>query len=377
MLGHDWDFLFQRTQHLAQGLAKYARVTYLGTFLSYLRRLYDLATLQGQYPHWFARNISKNLKSIPARNWLPHRSALHSLIADLSIGIPFDYYIKSNDVKFDLLIATNPKDLPLVRKIPYRLLCYDCFDNNPEFFADNKRRREATAKQEAQLMAMADFVIVSSPLLYDRKRRGTKAIYLIPNGVDANHFRPSTEGHAIPQDIVRFVNARRPIAGYHGVIDHWFDVDLLANTALACPEIIFVLIGTVKTDVSQMERLPNVHLLGAKPYAILPTYLRWFNVGLIPFRMNELTLTVDPIKAYEYFGCGLPVVSVPLPEMKRKAPLATLASTPAEFVEAIRYSLREQDQRQRDSRIAYAGANSWQSRIDIFFSIVQSFATHH
>ena len=40
-----------------------------------------------------------------------------------------------------------------------------------------------------------------------------------------------------------------------------------------------------------------------------------FTVGLIPFKLNELTAAIDPIKYYEYRSLGIPVLSTHFGEM--------------------------------------------------------------
>ena len=63
------------------------------------------------------------------------------------------------------------------------------------------------------------------------------------------------------------------------------------------------------------ERLPNVHLLGARPYAALPDVLRGADAALVPYAINDLTRSVFPMKVYEYLAAGLPVVTTPLPAL--------------------------------------------------------------
>ena len=45
------------------------------------------------------------------------------------------------------------------------------------------------------------------------------------------------------------------------------------------------------------------------------SFLKRFDLGLIPFKQTELTDAVDPIKYYEYRAAGLPVLSASLAEM--------------------------------------------------------------
>src|SRR4029453_1987449 len=95
-------------------------------------------------------------------------------------------------------------------------------------------------------------------------------------------------------------------------------------------------IGSAKTDMSAVEGKPNVFVLGQRPYAELPAYSRGFQAAIVPFRMPELTHSVNPIKLREYAAAGLPVVSSPLPEVRKCADIATCAETFDEWVDALR-----------------------------------------
>lgn len=193
MIGSDWDFLFHRVQQLAIRLARTNNVTYLGTYPSFPRRIYDLITLQNNYPHWFSRNINRNLKVIPGRNLLPYRSRLMISIANLSVVIPYSFYAQTVQKKYDLIVVTLPIYLKIVNKIRYNKLCYDCFDDNPKFFADNKGLEIHVRQLEYKLLQQSDFVITSSARLYESMRKLHKEVFLIRNGVDFYHFcRPGS-----------------------------------------------------------------------------------------------------------------------------------------------------------------------------------------
>ena len=76
--------------------------------------------------------------------------------------------------------------------------------------------------------------------------------------------------------------------------------------------------------------------LGERPYEQLPDYSRGFNAALVPFRMSELTVSVNPIKLREYAAAGLPIVSSPLPEIRRCGTLSAIATSDLEWIDAVR-----------------------------------------
>jgi hypothetical protein len=70
----------------------------------------------------------------------------------------------------------------------------------------------------------------------------------------------------------------------------------------------------------------------------------------------------NPIKLYEYFSCGLPVVSTPLPEAQAMGDLVYLGATPAEFARQIGCALQEEGPSQPARRREIALRESWDAR---------------
>ena len=100
-----------------------------------------------------------------------------------------------------------------------------------------------------------------------------------------------------------------------------------------------VLLGKVTTDISRLTALPNVHLLGRKPFEALPAYCKAFDVAINPFPINEVTLNANPLKVREYLAAGLPVVATRIPEVE-VVPQARIADSKEEFVKAIEEALQ-------------------------------------
>jgi glycosyltransferase involved in cell wall biosynthesis len=95
------------------------------------------------------------------------------------------------------------------------------------------------------------------------------------------------------------------------------DVELIRHVADAYSGGTVVLVGNSTADLKPLEGARNIRVLGRKPYADLPRYAKAFDVALMPFRVNELTLAANPLKVREYLAAGLPVVSTAIPEVER------------------------------------------------------------
>lgn len=205
----------------------------------------------------------------------------------------------------------NPAAGLLARQLSEDVLIYQCVDEYTQFTGVDA---EGIRAIEAELLAGADLVVVSAQRLYDAKRHANNNTHLIRHGVDVEHFQTalSSEVESAPE----VAELPGPVIGFFGLISDWVDVDLIAGIADRFPDGSIVLVGKVTMDVSQLESKPNVHLLGQKRYEDLPKYCKSWDVAIIPFKLNELTLNFNPLKTREYLAAGLPVVSTAMPEVE-------------------------------------------------------------
>jgi glycosyltransferase involved in cell wall biosynthesis len=247
----------------------------------------------------------------------------------------------------------------MIGRLGERLVVYHCVD---EYAAFSGVPREAIARMERELVRRADLVFVSSAMLLDERKTINPDTYLVRHGVDVDHFAKALDpATPVPAELAALPG---PVIGFFGLIADWVDVHMIEALAARRPEWTFVLLGDVVTDVAALRGLRNVHLLGRKPYAVLPSYCRGFDVGIVPFRTNELTLHANPLKLREYLAAGLPVVATPIPEVARYASLVHLAEEPAGFAAEIEDALDENDPESRFRRVDAMRAESWTRRVD-------------
>ena len=234
-------------------------------------------------------------------------------------------------------------------------IVYDCMDDWRNWTAEPRISR-SNLEEEDKLAHECDLLVASSEALAARYRAAGLDPLVVRNGADFDFFAaPRSEGAGI--------EIPAPIAGYYGAIADWFDVDLLTEVAESRPQYQFVIIGKVhEIDVSRLEKLANVHLLGERSYREIPRYLAQFDVAMIPFKINELTKAVDPVKLYEYLSQGKPVVATSIPEINSAKDLIFIAENAADFASKLDVAMRDQDAYGRAARIQFARTNTWSAR---------------
>lgn len=251
----------------------------------------------------------------------------------------------------------NPAAGLVAGSLGENLLIYHCVD---EYTAFHGVPTQALTDLEGHLLRRADAVFVSAERLLQSKGGHHPRTALVRHGVDFDHFRravdPATQ---IPDDLARLP---KPVIGYFGLMaDDWVDVGLLEHVARRFPGGSLALLGKVTMDLALLTRLPNVHLLGRKPYADLPAYCRGFDVAVIPFPVSEVTLNANPLKAREYLAAGLPVVSTPIPEVEVLGQ-CRVGATPAAFADQVQQALREPGP--SAARSETMRRHGWQARLD-------------
>lgn len=246
--------------------------------------------------------------------------------------------------------------------LPARGVVYHCVDRWWAF--DDYDSREMRACHEI-LCRRADQVFVSSMELKADCDQLSPQVQYLPHGVDWAHFHQAvTQPFTRPSDLPE---PGRPIVGFIGLIDTWIDLQLFIDIARRHPDADVVLIGASRVPMDALAGLPNVHLLGRKPFAELPAYLKACDVTLVPFLVNDLTLAVNPIKLREYLSAGVPVVTTALPELLpfRGEPGVDVTTTREEFVAAVSHRLAQPMRpAEREELSAQMRSESWEGRLE-------------
>lgn len=245
-----------------------------------------------------------------------------------------------------------PVALRLKQQYGYRVI-YDCHD----LWSGFGRVHPDILAAESELFGFSNAVVFSARWLMNSKLALHHELRakstLIRNAVRSEDF-----DFVYPR-----VRTGRKVVGYAGSLDFWFDVESVKLAALRHPEWDFLLFGRVETSaIEELRKLPNIRIVGEVPYASLRSYFSGIDVCMIPFRMLPLTLATNPLKLYEYFACGHPVVSSPLPEVLEFGDMVYVARNPVEFVAQLEIAMEENNPQAAHSRRKLAERESWAAR---------------
>jgi glycogen(starch) synthase len=149
--------------------------------------------------------------------------------------------------------------------------------------------------------------------LIDRGIPGER-ISVIPNGVDADYFRPQQRSEDL---IERYQLRGKPVIGFIGSFYHYegldFLLDAIPELVKRMPEVKIVLVGGGKDDASLRARAEDLsrHVIfaGQVPHDKIKDYYSIIDVFVCPRKRMRLTELVTPLKPLEAMAMGRVVLA--------------------------------------------------------------------
>jgi glycosyltransferase involved in cell wall biosynthesis len=261
-----------------------------------------------------------------------------------------------------VVLTTLPYIGWLVRGLPRRGLVYYCTDDYSHWpSADRDTLQEA----ERDLLQDADLVLAASRALFARLRPQARRCEYLPHGVDFQHFASSQR--ASPAD--ELAGCPGPRIGFFGLIYEKLNFELLRAVAERFRGGSLVMIGPKAHCPADFAALPNVHLLGPRPYAELPRYIAGLDLLLLPYVDDPMIRQSGPLKLRECLASGKPTVSVDVPEVRALRPHVRVAADIPTFLDQVSQGLREPaDPEAVRARQASVEQDGWDSRAGVLRS---------
>ncbi|MEO7934596.1 MAG: glycosyltransferase [Chthoniobacterales bacterium] len=237
---------------------------------------------------------------------------------------------------------------------------YDCMDQLSQF----RGAPAELVRRERILLELADVVFAGGPKIHQAKVLHNENCHSYGCGVEIAHFgKARLEETPIPADLAHL---QGPVLGFFGCVDERMDYDLLAKMADAHPEWQVVVVGPViKVDPAQFPQRENLHWVGGRQYEELPSYVKAFDVCLMPFAINEATEFINPTKALEYMATGRPIVSTAIEDVILQfSDVVAVSHSHEEFISYCERAVSSPDTEAIQLGLELTKLNSWDAIVE-------------
>jgi glycosyltransferase involved in cell wall biosynthesis len=240
------------------------------------------------------------------------------------------------DLNFEYLTYSERDNERIIRQInPHILITYQCLLGMKAFryakkngiktiymlvdefaaLSHNAIVKAYLGLAEPYMMRKSDGVLCTAKVLQQRAARHNKNAVYIPNGVNTETLKERIGK-------LREVKNKKVTIGFVGVLGSWIDISWFTTVAKEHPKAQVCVIGAgdqFEKLKAQKERLKlaNLELCGFLPHGEAMRKMASFDIVLVPFHVNKITHAVSPIKLFEYWSMGKPVVAARTMELEQ------------------------------------------------------------
>lgn len=249
---------------------------------------------------------------------------------------------------------------------------YDCVD-----YHDRKH-----TQQEKKLILNSDYFFVNSNSLFLVHKKIRKATKKVVQGFNLRDFEQKIQKNDKNKKI------KKTTIGFIGGINHRLDFKILIPLISNNPQWNFEFWGPMQKsehedkmyntwqNISEIKKLHNVSFNQTNDKKKLINVIKSFDVCLIPYDISqEFNLNCYPMKVFEYFYLGKPVISTPILELKHNTfkNLIYIANTSRDFELSIKDILkRGWPEKKQKKQKELAKKNSWENKVATILDTVHN-----
>jgi glycosyltransferase involved in cell wall biosynthesis len=275
---------------------------------------------------------------------------------------------------YDIIWVTHPKFIHLIKKRPENsIVVYDCMDDILEFpmCRSNPKIRQQALEEEKNLIENCDIIFTSALNLKKKliqRYQTKKEIHVINNGIFID------EKQDLPLNLIPSIensfNSKSHKIVYIGTIGEWIDIDIIMESLKQFQNIEYVFFGPLYVKLPEHE---GISYLGPVEHKYVFKIMEKADVLIMPFKIDELTLSVNPVKLYEYIYSCKPAIATEYGETKQFSEYVYLYKNKKEYIKILEnlianeFPLKKKCHEYKE----FAHENTWEKRVQKIVEILK------
>ncbi len=249
-------------------------------------------------------------------------------------------------------LATVPNACDWIGNLDESLKVYYCVDDFSKWPGMDKK---TILKMEQELLNKVDLYVATSKKLYDRKDIPNIPKLFLPHGVEVEHFSNSSN---------KVETNSFPSIGFFGMLDKRLDYELISALSEKRSHWKWVFMGPKQYFPKNIEKRANISVFPPSSYEELPLELKKVDILFLPYKMNDLSNALNPLKLRECLATGKPVVASPIPEVVKYKKWLKLGGTLEEWLHSMDEVVAGYKKWNSQKQINEMKQESWESRAD-------------
>jgi len=357
LMGIQWNWIKQRPHFIAEGLAE----------------KYDLVTLSKKSLTQKGDGNETPVKVVYPIRLIPERISLFKRINTSIYKRYVDYYLRR--CKFVWFCAPNEiSEYVLTKCSNEHVVIYDCMDDMLAF-PSSKDNIKAIFAREESLVKRANVIFCSANHLKEKiceRYSINKDITVLNNALVINEENATSR-----DDLLRlkpgFVKSAAFKISYIGTVADWFDFELIEKILLSIPKAEIHLWGPCSQRLKDANERKGVFFHGPVDHKYVKTIMENSNALIMPFVVNELIQSVNPVKLYEYIYSGVPCLAPLYGESKPFGDYCYLYKDHGDCIDELKHILDKTPSisKTKDECENFAKANTWSQRMKVILNVMK------
>ncbi|WHY66797.1 glycosyltransferase [Neobacillus sp. SuZ13] len=257
--------------------------------------------------------------------------------------------------------------IEIARRFKKDVMIFDAIDNLLEH---DQKKNDFTYLSEMYRLAKenSNVIFTVSRDLKESIFSNHHNTFYIPNAINLKSYKQKDLSR--PEDLPM----GKPIVGYVGLMQERIDTNILEESIVQNSDVNFVFIGPVlsKSHFKNIQKYENVFFLGSKHHSMIPSYLKYFDVCIIPHKVNKFTKSMNPLKLYEYLASGKEIITTSVPPSDEYQHVVHICDGEKEFSQQIMMCIKTPFNRFEEEDILNAiQSEDWSERLKDMLTFIE------